>query len=583
MRLRCASPATWVLGAVVAALGCTASSMGQPDAMTPPRVSSPAASGSAATMTAPTDAPAGAPGGPGAVSSDAADVVNRLIDAHIEFLSSDDLGGRETGTVQSLITAQYVAAAFRAAGLTPAGEQGWFQSYPMEANRLLFEDARFGWRDESGRETWLELFDDYLLGGFASEGFEVTGQPVFVGYGLVDADAKVDDYAGLDVTGRVVVVLDGRPGDRADLRRASSSRSKRAAAKDHGAVGMIVLTDDESSETRGLLGMLENRMRNPTLDMPPEERETAWPLVALRPAASRGFAGKAGLDLVAERAARTAGSAPGRPLAGLIVELSARVDAQRTHAQNILGLLRGTDPKLRDEVVIVSAHNDHIGIEADGTVNNGADDNGSGTTTLLAAAAAIAQLPAPRRSILFMSVSGEEKGLLGSEWWCQHPTVPLERVVADINIDMVGRNDADAVGATPSPAHPDYNTLVARAVELGPSAGLDVTWTAPRDGDDLVDNYYQRSDHYNFASRGIPVVFFFSGVHEDYHRPTDDLERIDREKLRRMTRLITLLARDVANTESKPHALTPEGQPRGPAEPVAPASPVAPAAPARHG
>jgi Zn-dependent M28 family amino/carboxypeptidase len=259
-----------------------------------------------------------------------------------------------------------------------------------------------------------------------------------------------------------------------------------------------------------------------------------------------------GLDYEAEKAAYETGNKPGKPLGGLRLKLHAPVKTERTHAYNIAGVVRGSDPALRDEYLIVSAHNDHLGILSDGRVNNGADDNGTGTTTLLTAAEVLAAGPAPRRSVLFLSVSGEEKGLLGSSWWCEHPTVPIDRCVADINIDMVGRNDPAAVGATPSPDHPDYNTLVARAVELGPQAGLDITWTAPAAGDDLVDNYYHRSDHYNFAEKGIPVVFFFSGLHEDYHRPTDTLDKINQDKLARMVRLVTLLARDTANAANRP-------------------------------
>jgi len=486
-------------------------------------------------------------------ASDAA--LRRLIDAHIEFLASDDLGGRETGTVQSLITAQYVAAAFRAAGLKPGGEhRGWFQDYPMESNRLLVDRARLTLRTRGG-ETPLAFFDDYLLGGYGGEGFALERGAVFAGYGIADEEAQVDDYAGLDVKDRFVVVLDGRPEERQDLRRAGSSRSKRLAAKAHGAAGLIVLTETDSGESRQLLGRMEDTVRNPSLSMPQGEREAAWPTIALRPEASRAFGTSVGLDLAAERAARAAGPVPGRALEGLEVALSAEVDAVRTHGSNILGLVPGSDPRLREEVVIVSAHNDHIGTLADGTVNNGADDNASGTTTLMVAAAALAGQAPPRRTLLFLSVSGEEKGLLGSEWWCNHPTVPLEQVVADINLDMVGRNDPDAVGATPSPAHADYNTLVERAVELGPAAGLRITWNAPAAGDDAVDNYYHRSDHYNFAARGIPVVFFFSGVHEDYHRPGDDVEKIDREKLRRMVTLVTSLVRDVADADERPHKL----------------------------
>ena len=490
---------------------------------------------------------------PAAVPGLADATLRRLIDAHLEFLASDDLGGRETGTVQSLVTAQYVAAAFRAAGLTPGGERGWFQDYPMESNRLLVDRTRLTLRTAEG-EAALALFDDYLLGGYGGEGFALERGAVFAGYGLADEEVQVDDYAGLDVKDRFVVVLDGRPEQRDDLRRAGSTRAKRLAAKEHGAAGLIVLTDTDSGESRQLLGRMEDTVRNPSLSMPQGEREAAWPTIALKPESSRAFGTRVGLDLAAERAARATGAAPGRALDGLEVALSAEVDAVRTHGSNILGLVPGSDPALRDEVVIVSAHNDHIGTLPDGTVNNGADDNASGTTTLMVAAAALAG-QAPRRTLLFLSVSGEEKGLLGSEWWCNHPTVPLEQVVANINLDMVGRNDPDAVGATPSPAHPDYNTLVTRAVELGPAAGLRITWNAPAAGDDAVDNYYHRSDHYNFAAHGIPVVFFFSGVHEDYHRPGDDVEKIDREKLRRMVTLVTSLVRDVADADERPHKL----------------------------
>jgi len=562
MSLRIALPLTFALGLAVA-LGCTTDKSARTS-------SAPAASGSSvgATATAPDVAPRSAGGtATGAAttplaSADPEAKIRRLIDAHIEFLGSDDLGGRETGTVQSLITAQYIAAAFRAAGLKPGGEQGgWFQSYPMESNRVVMDEARLVLH-AGGGETTLELFDDYLLGGFGGEGFALQGEVVFANYGIVDADSKTDDYAGLDAKGRFVVVLDGHPADRPELRRVGMSRGKRMTAKEHGAAGLIVLTDSESHDSAQLLEIMEDRLRYPTLSMPPEEREAAWPTIVLRPEASQTFAQKVGIDLAAVRAGP---AGPGRPLAGLMVELNAQVEAVRTHADNILGLIPGSDPKLRDEVVIVSAHNDHIGTMKDGTVNNGADDNGSGTTTLMTAAATLAAQAPPRRTILFLSVSGEEKGLLGSDWWCKHPTVPLDHVVADINIDMVGRNDPDAVGATPSPKHVDYNTLVTRAVELGPTVGLEITWNAPKAGDDTVDNYYQRSDHYNFAEHGIPVVFFFSGVHEDYHRPTDDIEKIDREKLRKMVHLVMALVTDVANADERPRKLTELPAPAAPA------------------
>ena len=276
------------------------------------------------------------------------------------------------------------------------------------------------------------------------------------------------------------------------------------------------------------------------------------------------------MDLAAERVAHAlpaldpdnpAPLAPpprGRLLAGASLHLVAPVLSDQTHGYNVLGRLQGSDPQVAQEVVLVTAHMDHIGITRDGRVNNGADDNASGTTTLLVTADELASRPAPRRSIVFLAVSGEEKGLLGSEWWANNPTLPLADAVADINVDMIGRNDPDAVGATPSPEHPEYNTLVERAVQLAPQSGLTITWTAPAAGDDKVDNYYFRSDHYNFAEKGIPVVFFFSGLHEDYHKPTDDLEKIDRAKIAKMIDLVGRLATDVANADGRPHKLAPQ-------------------------
>jgi Zn-dependent M28 family amino/carboxypeptidase len=299
--------------------------------------------------------------------------------------------------------------------------------------------------------------------------------------------------------------------------------------------------------------MLAEQLRHPTMSIPDGEApEPGWPVVMLKESGAAAIFAAGGLSLETERALRTAALVPGGTLAGVRVTLKAPVVAESSHADNIAGLVRGSDPAVADEVVIVSAHNDHIGILKDGRINHGADDNASGTATLLAAAEILATGPAPRRSVLFLSVSGEEKGLWGSNWWCEHPTVPLERCIANINIDMVGRNDPDAVGATPSPEHPDYNTMVARAVELGPAAGLHVTWTAPAAGEDKVDNYYERSDHYNFAAKGIPVVFFFSGLHEDYHRPTDTLDKLNRDKLYRMVALVKALVTDVADAGQRP-------------------------------
>jgi Zn-dependent M28 family amino/carboxypeptidase len=321
-------------------------------------------------------------------------------------------------------------------------------------------------------------------------------------------------------------------------------------------VGLLLVADESTDSGARYLDSLEDTMRHPrmSVERDGDSEQAAWPMVWMRSRAVNAVTGAAGLDMAAELAARVEQIVPGRPLDGVTVALTAPVEKDTTHAYNILGLLEGKDPEVAHETIVITAHNDHVGIMRDGRINNGADDNASGTTTLLVAAQLMAAAPRPRRSVLFLSVSGEEKGLLGSEWWVNHPTIPLEDCIGNINIDMVGRNDPTAVGVTPSPEHQDYNTMVTRAVELGQEVGIDVGYTVPAmdGGDELVDEYYRRSDHYNFAEQGMPVAFFFSGVHEDYHRPTDTLEKIDRNKLRLMVGLVSRLITDIANAEDRP-------------------------------
>jgi hypothetical protein len=513
-------------------------------------------------------------------------LVARLIESHLEFLASDDLGGRETGTVQSLATGQYVASAMREAGLQPAaGEGSFLQSYPLEADRLNREATHLTLTTASGPRE-LKFADDFALRGFNSTGFDLNAECVFAGHGLVSEKLGVDELAGLDVTNRWVVVLEGAPtgrdalagqktdttpqgqrGGGNDVRAISNGRAKRTAAQAKGALGLITIYD-ETGPSKEMFADLADQAEHPTMAVAPTADETpkAWPSISLKSEAGRALLAAGGVDLDQERTARANWPAdaegkpgplkPGHALTGASVHLVATVVAEKTHAYNILGSIPGSDPAVANETVLVTAHNDHIGTLPDGRVNNGADDNASGTTTLLVTAEELAKRPAPRRTIVFLSVSGEEKGLWGSEWWVDHPTVPLADVVGDINIDMVGRNDPDAVGATPSPEHPDYNTLVAHAVEIGPSCGINVTWTAPAASKDMVDNYYSRSDHYNFARKGIPVVFFFSGIHEDYHKPTDDIEKIDRNKIAKMVELVGHLATDTANAAERPHKIT---------------------------
>jgi hypothetical protein len=224
-------------------------------------------------------------------------------------------------------------------------------------------------------------------------------------------------------------------------------------------------------------------------------------------------------------------------------------------APNTIGILEGSDPKLRNEFLIYSAHMDHVGTSGGGecqarggdTICNGADDDGSGTVSVVELAEAFSQPGArPKRSVIFMTVSGEEKGLWGSRYFSEHPTVPLAQIVADLNIDMVGRNWTDTIVAI-GKEHSDLGATLNRVGGQHPELRM-----APIDDRWPQENFYFRSDHYNFARKGVPILFFFSGTHPDYHQVSDSPDKIDSEKQSRVAQLLFYLGQEIANGKDRP-------------------------------
>jgi Zn-dependent M28 family amino/carboxypeptidase len=230
--------------------------------------------------------------------------------------------------------------------------------------------------------------------------------------------------------------------------------------------------------------------------------------------------------------------------------LSYRVNTDQATAHNVVGLLRGTDPELSKQAIVYSAHMDHVGRRFDGEVFNGADDNASGTSGLLEIARAFATGDRPKRSLIFLSVSGEEKGLWGSAYYADHPTWPRSEIVANINTDMIGRSGPESgpteVTVTPSFKHPKYSSLVRDAHGFAGAMGLSFT---------NGDKYYERSDHFNFACKGIPVVFFCNGEHEDYHQVTDTADKLDGDKMARIAQLAYWVGLHVGNVAARPTEL----------------------------
>lgn len=446
---------------------------------------------------------------------------------HIRVIADDSMLGRDTPSRGLDLTAEYVADRFKAVGLTPGGENGtWFQRYPITRRHIDAGPSTISLG--SGRETGRASLssDARYLQGTVPDG-PVTGNVLLVG-GTIGPD-----QAAAAVAGRIVLLVMDRARPLADqVLRAVNLAGPKA---------VILLSDADSAAFAGRL-VAQTRDRT-ALDL-----GVPRPLIVeVREAVMRGPLAVAGVKPAAVRAW-------GGPVVKDLLSLTATLDVKevvtsRQTAPNTIGILPGTDPQLRNEYVLFSAHMDHIGVTPGqpDSINNGADDDASGTTGVIELAEAFSRPDArPKRSLIFLTVSGEEKGLWGSRYFTEHPVVPLKDVVADINMDMIGRNWPDtivAIGKDQSDLGATLNRVNAAHPELGMTA-IDDRWPEER--------FYYRSDHYNFARKGVPILFFFNGVHPDYHRPSDSPDKIEPEKEARIIRLIFYLGQEIANAPERP-------------------------------
>jgi len=435
----------------------------------------------------------------------------RAIKADIYFLASDELMGRDTPSDGLKLAARYVRARLMRHGFTPAGDHGFFDEYDLEQKRLDPERTSLVLAAH-GRDADLEYGDDYVFPDRDVAELAVEGPLVYVGTGAAA------DLAGLDGHGAWAVAVDS------DL----PWRERLAAIKATGALGLVVVQSAEEGaelETRHHANWaFQARAGSVSLAGAPAG-EPVFPQVYVNRAPFAELLGAA--------------PKPGARLAGSLRHARAVAEGrERFTVENVCGLWPGSDPALKDEVLILSAHYDHVGMQG-GEIHNGADDNASGSTGLLSVADALAVHGPLRRSVLLLWVSGEEKGLLGSQAWSLDPTLPEGyRAVADINIDMIGRNAPDSLLITPTKKLPQYNELVRMAEANAPLEGFPVLGSC--------DEYWARSDQKSFSDNlGIPVMFLFSDVHEDYHQPTDDPEKVDCDKVRRVSRLVVRMLADL--------------------------------------
>jgi len=502
-------------------------------------------------------------------------VLNRdAIEAHLKFLADDARMGRMTGTPEYDEAAAYVAGHFEEIGLEAGGEDGsWFQAVPMLARRIDVDSATVVFHQD-GVEKSQRWKEDFVMGGdVVRSETDITAEVVFVGFGIHAPDMNYSDYDGIDVEGKIVALFGGAPDRFPHNQRAfySSGLTKAEVAVARGAIGTIRLrsrTDQKRyswkrvSENAGVRpGMSWINLSGEAANFFPELQGGAMVNV---PPAEQLFS-RSPISFEDALDAADAGTPLSTPL-GTEVTLARRTAHESITSPNIIGILRGSDPELADEYVIFTAHVDHIGtgVPIDGdTIYNGMYDNAMGTSLLVETARAFAAMPErPKRSIIFIALTGEERGLVGSDYYAHYPTVPSDSIVANVNLDMplflFPLADIIGFGAE----HSSLQEVVAEAIAV---EGFELT------PDPMPEEViFIRSDQYSFVKQGVPSVFLMPGFTSSdtdiegeklwrgflqtyYHQPSDDFNRtIDWPSAVRFARANVRIGHAIAEDENRP-------------------------------
>lgn len=494
--------------------------------------------------------------------------------ATVGFLADDLLEGRDTGSRGHEIAARYVASRFEALGLQPGGDNGsWYQRVTMQKTVRGATPATVTVSGPAGAPQLWTHGGDVLVGVSPNEpDLDIEAPLVFVGYGIDNKRLGIDDYAGLDVKGKIVVTLRGYPKGLPSEEAAHASATKAKAAQDHGAIGMLTVGTLLSMKTRPW-AQVAHFANEPdftwvgadgkAFDEAPGIRITA---TLNDPAAEAVFAGArqslADIRTVADKEG-------GRPK-GFALRTKVRIRSQsvttRVTSPNVVGILPGSDQTLKAQYVALSAHLDHVGIAAakDGDkpdadrINNGALDNAAGVATMLEVARAAAEAPAkPRRSLIFLASTGEEKGLLGADYFARHPSVPIASIVGNVDLDMplllYPFTDVTAFGAD----HSTLGPIVAQAVApMGIALSPDPM---------PAETIFVRSDHYMFVKQGVPAVFLATGFANGgeakwksflagaYHHPDDDMQqKIDWDAAARFSEANYRIMRAMSDADTPP-------------------------------
>lgn len=490
---------------------------------------------------------------------------------YLSFIASDELEGRDTPSRGLDIAAQFLAMHASRWGLEPAGDNNtYFQNIALRRDLVDRTQTK-----ATLNSSPLTVGEDFIP---STQTGTANGSLVFAGNGWFLKSKNLDPYQGINASGKIVIIFGPPAGlprgiTRADLsgKRGEDWIDPLDNARNHGAVGLVIVPDFQflANWERNRLRLTERGSTVVEKFQPPAAKSLPTIIAAPRLSGALFLGERYGAQQLFEAAFSGDGQMPApfelRPDKKLAISVVGKGESLKT--QNVVAVFEGSDPLLKSEYVALGAHYDHVGIgnpiNGD-AIYNGADDDGSGTVTLMAIAEALAKSSVkPKRSVLFVWHAGEEKGLWGSRYFTEYPTIPLERVVAHINIDMIGRSKKEGDTNTRNRALSGSNEvyvigskiLSSELGELSETVNkgyLNLSYNYRYDDPNDPNRFFFRSDHYHYARKGIPIIFFFDGEHEDYHRPSDSADKIDYQKMEQIVRTIYMTVWEVANRATRP-------------------------------
>ena len=478
-------------------------------------------------------------------------ITAKELKVHLDVIASDEFRGRNTPSQELKITSRYIATLAESYGLKPLMPDGsFFQKIPLEVTAIDKTQTRMRLTSKFEQQNFT-LSRDFRIMDRSFQDMEISGEVLFVGYGLSSSKLEWDDLKGLDIKDKIVVMLDpdlpdGHPLKTPENSRILRYRSYNLAGKGAAAVLSIINEERERNfEETGIPfdSSLGCRLAENLKTLALRESRQRYLRAEIRHSVATEILGITQKELAEMFAAIKRGEqVPNKEQPGKKIAISLKTTKGRDSTYNVVAWIEGTDEQLKEEYVLFGSHHDHIGTR-ENRVYNGADDNGSGTVAMLELAQAL-QIQRPKRSVVFVWHTAEEKGLWGSCYFVEHSPVPVEKMSAELNMDMICRNDPDhlyIIGSNKLSS--ELDTIINAVNEKYIRLTLDYKYEDPKH----PDNFFFRSDQYPYIQYGIPAVWYFCGTTEDYHQETDTVDRVDFAKMERVTRFVYLTAMTIGN------------------------------------